>query len=129
MNKLKLVVYSLLLLTTSSVVVAGQSTVDEDFMQIMEDRQKSLTSNLALKNAQAATADVKELEEMFGDVEAFYAHKGNADDAVNWSKESKQLATVIEKYVASNDFDTASQTSATLAKTCKTCHRTYKKDT
>ena len=109
-------------------VVAAQSTVDEDFMQIMEDRQKSLSSNISLKNATAAREDVKELEDMFNEVEAFYVHKGNATDAVNWSKESKELAAAIEKYVASNDFDTASQTSATLAKTCKTCHRVYKKD-
>jgi predicted DNA-binding protein len=127
MSKLKIFLYLSLVAMTGSVV-AAQSTVDEDFMQIMEDRQKSLSSNISLKNATAAREDVKELEDMFNEVEAFYVHKGNATDAVNWSKESKELAAAIEKYVASNDFDTASQTSATLAKTCKTCHRVYKKD-
>jgi predicted DNA-binding protein len=127
MRKLKIFLYLSLVAMTGSVV-AAQSTVDEDFMQIMEDRQKSLSSNISLKNATAAREDVKELEDMFNEVEAFYVHKGNATDAVNWSKESKELAAAIEKYVASNDFDTASQTSATLAKTCKTCHRVYKKD-
>lgn len=127
MCKLKLIVYSLLILMTGSVV-AAQVSIDEDYMQVMEDRQKSLTSNLALKNAQAAAEDVKELKDMFAEVEEFYVHKGNADDAVNWSKESRDLAGAIEKYVASSDFDTASQTSATLAKNCKSCHRVYKKD-
>lgn len=127
MNKLKIFLYLSLVALTGSVV-AAQSTVDEDFMQIMEDRQKSLSSNLSLQNATAATEDVKELKDMFGEVEDFYVHKGNAGDAVNWSKESKDLAAAIEKYVAAKDFDTAAQTSAALAKTCKTCHRVYKKD-
>lgn len=126
-RNLKWISYAVLLLMAGTVV-AGQSTVDEDFMQVMEDRQKSLSSNISLKNSQAATEDVKELQEMFNDVEAYYAHKGNASDAVDWSRESKALTVAIEKYVASKDFDTASQTSVTLAKTCKTCHRVYKKD-
>ena len=127
MRKLKIIAYSALILMAGSVV-AGQVSIDEDYMQCMDDRQKSLTSNLSLKNAQAAKQDVKELALMFSDVEIYYAQKGNADDAVTWSKESKVLAMAIEKYVASNDFDTAAQASVTLAKTCKTCHRTYKKD-
>lgn len=127
MNKLKWIVYSLSVLMVTGTVAADQVTIDEDYMQVMEDRQKSLSSNLALKNAQAALGDAKSLEESFNDVETFYVHKGK-EDAVNWSRESRDLTIAIEKYITSNDFDTASQTSATLAKTCKTCHRTYKKD-
>jgi cytochrome c556 len=127
MNKLKLIIYSALILMTGSVT-ASQVTIDEDYMQVMEDRQKSLSSNLSLKNAQAALGDAKSLEASFSDVEEFYNHKSTASDAVNWSRESRDLTVAIEKYIASNDFDTASQASATLAKTCKTCHRIYKKD-
>ena len=125
--KLKILGYSSLLLLAGSVY-AADCAVDEDFMQIMKDRQKSLASNISLGDAKAATEDVKQLEEMFVDVETFYAHKGNAADAVNWSRESKSLISVIQRYVAARDFDTASQTSVKLAKTCKTCHEVYKKD-
>ena len=127
MNKLKLIVYSLLVMTATSVI-AGEISIDEDYMQVMEDRQKSLSSNISLKKVNAALNDAKSLEESFNDVETFYVHKGK-EDAVNWSKESRELAVSIQKYVASNDFDTASQTSVALAKTCKTCHRSYEKDT
>lgn len=127
MRKLKLVVYCILTVMAGSVV-AAQVTIDEDYMQTMEDRQKSLTSNIALKNVKAATEDAKELDEMFNDVEAYYVQKGNADDAVNWSRESKDLSVAIKKYVAANDFDTASVSATTMAKTCKACHRIYKKD-
>lgn len=127
MRKWKSIIYFSLTVMTGSVV-AAEVSVDEDYMQVMEDRQKSLASNIALKNGQAAVEDAKELDQMFNDVEAFYVHKGNATDAVNWTKESKDLAVAITKYIASNDFDTASVKAVTLAKTCKECHSVYKKD-
>jgi hypothetical protein len=127
MCKLRSILYLSLAVMTCSVV-AAEISVDEDYMQVMEDRQKSLSSNLALKNAQAALDDARELDDMFKDVETYYAHKGNADDAVNWTKESKNLAVSITKYVATQDFDTASVTAVSLAKTCKECHSVYKKD-
>ena len=127
MRKWKSVLYFTLAVTTGSVL-AAEVSIDEDYMQVMEDRQKSLTSNIALKNGQAAVEDAKELDQMFNDVESFYAHKDNATDAVNWTKESKDLAVAITKYVASNDFDSASMKAVSLAKTCKECHSVYKKD-
>jgi len=110
----------------SSVVVAG--TVDEDSMDLMKDKQKSLSSNISLNDAKAATDDANEMADMFDDVEAFFVKKGNAADAVDWAKDSKDLAATIVKSIATNDFDTAAKTSVTLAKTCKSCHNIYKKD-
>ena len=127
MRKRKALVYFSLFVLTGSVG-AAQVSVDEDFMQIMDDRQKSLTSNIALGNAQAASTDIRQIAEMFNDVEAFYAQKGNAQDAVTWSRESKVLAATITKSVAAKNFDAASQTSVSLAQTCKECHRAYKKE-
>jgi len=110
----------------SSAVVAG--TVDEDSMDLMKDKQKSLSSNISLNDAKAATDDANEMADMFDDVEAFFVKKGNAADAVDWAKDSKDLAATIVKSIAANDFDTAAKTSVTLAKTCKSCHNIYKKD-
>jgi hypothetical protein len=127
MRKVNLLLYFSLVAITGGVF-AGEISVDEDYMQVMEDRQKSLASNIALKNGQAAVEDAKELDQMFNDVETFYVHKGNASDAVTWTKESKDLAVAITQYVATNDFDTASVKAVSLAKTCKECHSVYKKD-
>lgn len=109
------------------ILSAAASVVDADAMQIMEDRQKSLSSNISLKDAKGALADAKELEAMFKEVGAFYEQKGNAPDAVNWSKESRELAgVVVAQALAANDFDTASIKSVTMAKNCKACHQLYK---
>ncbi len=118
--------FSLIVMTGGAS--AAQVTIDEDYMQTMEDRQKSLSKNIGVQNAQGANEDVKELEDMFGEVEDYYVHKGNATDAVDWSKDSKDLSIAIEKYVAAKDFDNATVAATTLAKTCKACHRVYKKD-
>jgi cytochrome c556 len=107
-------------------LLTAYAAVDADFMQVLEDTQKSLTSNISLKNAKSASADAKEMEVMFTEVEAFFAKKGNAADAVTWSQESKALASGVAQALAANDFDGASQKAVTLAKTCKACHKIYK---
>lgn len=126
MRTLMLLSFGFLVMTGSAV--AAQVTIDEDYMQIMEDRQKSLSKNIGVQNIKGAIEDVKELEDMFGEVEEYYVGKGNAQDAVDWSKESRNLSIAIEKYVLEKDFDNATISATTLAKTCKSCHRIYKKD-
>lgn len=96
-------------------------------MQVMQDKQKSLSSNISMKDAKGALADAKDLEELFKEVEDFYVKKGNAAEGVTWSKESKELAgVVVAQAIVANDFDTASKKSVTIAKTCKACHQLYK---
>jgi len=106
---------------------ASASVVDADSMQLMEDRQKSLSSNIATKDVKSALADAKELETMFKEVAAFYEQKGNASDAVAWSKENREIAgVVVAQALVAKDFDTASRQSVTMAKNCKACHQLYK---
>jgi hypothetical protein len=127
MRKLMLF-FSFSLIAIAGSVSAAQISLDEDYMQTMEDRQKSLAKNIGVQNAQGANEDVKELEDMFGEVQDYYEHKVNQQDAVDWSKDSKDLSLTIEKYVAANDYDNATIAATTLAKTCKACHRVYKKE-
>ncbi len=111
---------------TSSMVAAFD--VDEDFMNLIKDKTKSLSSNIAQSDVKAAKDDADEIIDMFNDVEAFYVKKGNAQDAVDWSKEAKNLTASITKYVEAKDYDAAAQASVTLSKSCKSCHNVYKKD-
>jgi len=128
--KKKIDQYLAITLLTLAVIVApiaSYSEVDEDFMTAMEDLNKSLTSNLALKDAKASAAEAAEMKKMFEEVEAFFLQKADAADGVKWSQESRDLAGLIEKSVTANDFDTASQNAVSLSKTCKACHKIYKK--
>ncbi|MFL9710374.1 hypothetical protein [Methylobacillus sp. Pita1] len=107
-------------------VAAALDEIEEDFMQDIEDIQKSMTSNISLQDAATATSEAQELEVMFKDVEDFYVRKGDAPDAVDWSKESRTYLTEIVTALNKKNFATASESAVALAKTCKACHKIYK---
>lgn len=107
---------------------SGDTGLDTDLMQAIEDSNKSLSSNIALKDGAAAISDSKELNGMFDKVQLFFTQKGGADDAVDLAKKSKALTEDIVKEVNNKDFDTASQSATTLSRTCRTCHTFYKKE-
>lgn len=117
----------LLIAALSGSVLAGQSQIDDDFMRSVEDSQKSLVDNLATKNAKGSRADAGELAGMFAQVEAFYAAKGDAADAITLSKKSKDLSTEIVKLVEAKDFGTAAGKTEEIQRACKSCHNFYKK--
>jgi len=108
-------------------VRAADTELDMDLMQTIEDTNKSLASNIATQNAPGSTSDAKELQALFGKVEAHFVAKGDAPDAVDLSRKSRELSEAIVKSVASKDFGTASDSATTLSRTCRTCHTFYKK--
>jgi hypothetical protein len=114
------------------VLTAGANSAETglstDLMQSIEDTNKSLASNVAIKDAKAATSDAKELTEMFAQVETFFVQKGDAKDAVDLAKKSKDLTIAIVDSVAKNNFDAATDSATNLARTCRTCHTFYKKE-
>lgn len=111
----------------SSSVFAALSKIEDDFMQNVEDTSKSLSNSVALKNATQALSDAKELEQAFAEVEGFYVNKGDAHDAVELSRQSKQLSGEIITLVKKADFGTAEIKTTELSRACKACHNFYKK--
>jgi hypothetical protein len=102
--------------------------LDQDLMQNIDDTNKSLSSNIALKDAKAALADAKSMNEMFGQVETYFVQKGDAANAVDLTKQSRELTLTIVNSVTANNFDAATDAATTLARTCKKCHTFYKKE-
>ena len=106
---------------------SDQAELDTDLMHSIEDSNKSLASNIAIKEGKGASSDAKELAEMFAQVEAFYVKRGDAADAVELAKKSRALSAQILQSVSSSDFGAATDSATTLSRTCKTCHNYYKK--
>lgn len=102
--------------------------LDMDLMQAIEDTNKSLSSNIALGNRAGATADARQLTQMFADVESYFDHKGDAANAVDLARQSKVLSSEIVAQVAANNFASATNAATTLSRTCRTCHTFYKKE-
>lgn len=105
----------------------ADATVDMDLMQNIEDANKSLASNIALKDAKGSVSDAQELARMFVTVETYFAHKGDALDAVAISKKSRELATTIVDQIGRKDFDGATNNATALGRACRECHTFYKK--
>jgi hypothetical protein len=82
--------------------------------------------NITRRDADAATADAKVLEDTFKLVEGFWVRRGNAQDAVDLAKEVQARAADVAKAVAAKDFDAASSQSIKVAETCIPCHRLYR---
>jgi soluble cytochrome b562 len=60
-------------------------------------------------------------------VEAFFAAKPDAHDAVELSKKTRDLTDAIAKAVGEGRFDAAQDSATELSRTCRTCHTFYKK--
>jgi hypothetical protein len=115
------------LLALAGGVRSAQEELDTDWMHAIEDANKSLASNIATKQANEASSDAKELTDWFAKVEAYYEHKGDAADAVELAKKSRELTLQIRQSIATKDFDAATNAATALSRTCKTCHNFYKK--
>ncbi|SDF11242.1 hypothetical protein SAMN05428966_112256 [Massilia sp. PDC64] len=123
----KLIVLGAALSVAASLAWAAVE-LDTDLMQNIDDTNKSLASNIALKDGKAAIADAKSMNAIFGTVETYFAQKGDAANAVELTKKSRELTLAIVDAVTSNDFDKATDAATTLSRTCKTCHTFYKKE-
>lgn len=123
----KLVLLGVTLLAVAGSVISAQIEIDDDFMRSVEDSNKSLANHIAIKDTKGISIDTKELSGMFAQVEAFYAAKGDAPDALDITKKSRQLIADIDKSVASKDFDGANVMASDLSRACKSCHNFYKK--
>lgn len=117
---------SVLLLTAA--VQAAVAELGMDVMQTIEDTNKSLASNIALRDARATLQDAKELDELFAQVETHFTQRGDAANAVELSTKSRQLTQKVIKAVQAKDFDAASNAATDLSRTCRTCHTFYKKE-
>lgn len=124
----KVIIVSGLLAVLAAGISWAEAELDTDLMQAIEDTNKSLSSNISLKDAKAATSDAQELTQMFDKVEGFFVKKGGAENAVDLAKKSRDLAQEIVKSVAANNFDAATDSATTLSRTCRTCHTFYKKE-
>jgi len=115
------------LLALAGTARSDQEELDTDLMHSIEDSNKSLASNIAIRQGKGAGIDAKDLAEMFAQVEAFYVKRGDAADAVELAKRSRDLSGQILQSVSASDFGSATDSATTLSRTCKTCHNYYKK--
>jgi hypothetical protein len=108
-------------------IAFGQSVLDfDDWMQRIDRRSQSVQRNLSAGDVTAASADAREIGELYGSMEAYFSRKGNADNAVKLSREGRELAAVVVRSAAAKDLAAASKAAVSIARACRSCHLNYK---
>jgi hypothetical protein len=121
-------VFFLAAAAVAASVVSAPADLGMELMQTIEDTNKSLASNIALRDAKAALADASELDGLLAQVETHFVARGDAANAVDLSKQSRTLTQKIIQSVNASNFDAATDAATGLSRTCRTCHTFYKKE-
>jgi hypothetical protein len=116
------------LIATLTGSVAWAQTVDQfdAWMRTIDDKNQSVQQKIALKDAAGAAMDAVALQDTFKLVEGFWVRRGDAQDAVDLSKEARDRAADVVTALTGKDFDGASTQAIKVAETCTTCHRLHR---
>ena len=121
-----------LLLMATCFVVLGVTVVAQDdaeyqgWMKAAGAASGSLRKNLEAKNADAASADAKKLQEIFGQVHNYWNSK-HVDDAMKFAMAASSGFGEVADQAAAGKFDDASATlKATASTNCGGCHNAHR---
>ena len=115
------------LLATLSLGAAAQNLFDfDDWMQRIEDGSLDLQRHIAARDPKAASGAAQEMEELYGLMEKFFEKRGNAEDAVRWSREGREFAVRAQADLAAGRFASARRYALAIAHGCRDCHFNYK---
>jgi hypothetical protein len=110
-----------------SCVATAHSVFDfDDWMQRIDDQSQDLQRHIARRDAAAATASARDLEELYGLMQEFFEQRGDAADAVRWSREGREYAVRAQAELKGNRFTTARRNALAIAHGCRDCHFNYK---
>ncbi len=115
-----------LIATTSSVRSAeAPPELGTDLMQAIEASNKSLSSNISLRDGKVSAADARD-NQAFIQVEVHFAARPDAHDAMELARKTRELTEQIARQGGGN-FDAAAYSATALSRTCRTCLTFYKK--
>jgi hypothetical protein len=110
-----------------SLVAAAQNILDfDDWMQRIDDGSQDLQRQIAARDAKAASATAREIEELYGLMEKFFAKRGDAADAVRSSREGFEFARKAQSDLAAGRFGNARRNALAIAHGCRDCHFNFK---
>jgi hypothetical protein len=110
-----------------SFAAVGQNIFDfDDWMQRIDDGSQDLQRHIAARDRKRASGAAREIEELYGLMEKFFERRGNADDAVRWSREGREFAARAQVDIAASRFTSARRHALAIAHGCRDCHFNYK---
>ena len=118
---------SFVLLAALSLGVAAQNLLDfDEWMQRIDDGSQDLQRHIAARDADAATAAAREIEELYALMEKFFEKRDGAEDAVRWSRDGREFAARAQRDLSARKFVAARRNALAIAHGCRDCHFNYK---
>jgi hypothetical protein len=96
------------------------------WMRDIDQRSVSVQRHLARRDADAARADARRIEQLYAQMETFYSQEGRPREAAEISREGKELATGIPAALDARDFEAAAAAALRIARACNDCHDYHK---
>ena len=118
------------LVTLSAIAITAAraaSVLDFDvWMRAIDKRSVDVQKNIEARKSDAAIADAREIERLYGLMETYFVDDGHAPDAVTLSQSGKTLAAGIPTAIAAQDFDGAAKAALEISHACNDCHDVHK---
>jgi cytochrome c556 len=109
--------------------MAAQNDADyQGWMKSVGATVGSLRKNLEAKNGDAASADAKKLQEIFGHVHDYWLKK-NVSDATKFASDAGEGFGTLADQAAAGKFADASATLKTTSANCGGCHAAHREKT
>jgi mono/diheme cytochrome c family protein len=119
----------LLLSVSAAVFAVAMSAQDaaeyKTWMQTAGATAGSLHKNLDAKNAEAAAADAKKLQEIFSHVHEYWMKKDVAD-AMKFAMNASEGFGIVAADASASKFDEASATLKATSANCGGCHTVHR---
>lgn len=111
------------------ITMAAQDDADyQGWMKSVGATVGSLRKNLEAKNGDAASADAKKLQAIFGHVHDYWLKK-NVSDATKFASDAGEGFGTLADQAAAGKFADASATLKTTSANCGGCHAAHREKT
>lgn len=110
----------------ASLALAASVLEFDRWMRAIDRASVAVQKDLARRDGDAAKANAQQLEQLYAQMENYFAADGHSPDAVQISRDGKEQAAVVLSAVDASDFDTATSAALRIARACNDCHDVYK---
>ena len=113
------------LLATSAGVSAQDDAQYQTWMKVAAAASGSLRKDLDAKSGVTAGTDARKLEDVFGQVAAYWQSK-NVSDATKFAQDAQAAFRQVADLSNTGKFDEASEALKTAQATCTGCHNSHR---
>jgi len=110
----------------ASLALAASVLEFDRWMRAIDRNSVAVQKNLARRDGETAKANAQQLEQLYAQMEDYFASDGHSPDAVQISRDGKEQAAAVLSAIDASDFDTATSAALRIARACNDCHDVYK---